>query len=95
MVLDKSKKLPQTLIWHNVHAKATGDIQAPHVCPSRGFSSPPALIWLLVPSGLLCQRGKHTVSGFTAKGSSDGILPHVAKSWVLISVCGEESGHRV
>lgn len=88
MILDKSKNLPQMLIWHGVHAKATGDIQAPHLCPGRGFFSPPAVIWLLEPSELTslqkkvgyvsmsCPPGKQAILGFMAKGQAEGVLLH-------------------
>lgn len=76
------------LIWHSVHSKAAGDIQAPYVFPSCDSSSPPALIWLLVPNGLTplqegvgcvcvsCPPGRHTIFFFMAKGRADRVLLH-------------------
>lgn len=56
--LDESKNLPQMLIWHSDCTKGTGDAQAPYLCPQRGSTSPPALVWLLVPSGLASLQEK-------------------------------------
>lgn len=56
--LDRSKNLPQMLIWCRDCTKGTEDIQAPYLCPQCGSSSPPALIWLLGPSGLASLQGQ-------------------------------------